>query len=106
MYVRVKRAKTTMFLHVEPTETILEVHRVHAAPLCLSLSAHTPPENLAHMPLSLYENGRAQRFPSIRGSAQRKQVEYTPARCLTHPNPSKTLTFRRPPPRRAPRLRS
>mmetsp|Transcript_2449 Transcript_2449/g.4107 ORF Transcript_2449/g.4107 Transcript_2449/m.4107 type:complete len:90 (+) Transcript_2449:197-466(+) len=25
MYVRVKRKKTTVFLHVEPTETILEV---------------------------------------------------------------------------------
>ena len=25
MYVRVKRARTTMFLHVEPTETVLEL---------------------------------------------------------------------------------
>ena len=25
MYVRVKRAKTTMFLHVEPTETVMEL---------------------------------------------------------------------------------
>mmetsp|Transcript_20682 Transcript_20682/g.24860 ORF Transcript_20682/g.24860 Transcript_20682/m.24860 type:complete len:94 (-) Transcript_20682:713-994(-) len=25
MYVRVKRLKTTLFLHVEPTETVLEI---------------------------------------------------------------------------------
>jgi hypothetical protein len=25
MYVRVKRARTTMFLHVDPTETVLEL---------------------------------------------------------------------------------
>lgn len=25
MYVRVKRSKTTIFLHVEPTDTVLEV---------------------------------------------------------------------------------
>jgi hypothetical protein len=32
MYVRVKRAKTTMFLHVEPTETVLELkQKIQAA---------------------------------------------------------------------------
>lgn len=25
MYVRVKRSKTTIFLHVEPTDTVLEI---------------------------------------------------------------------------------
>lgn len=30
MYVRVKRKKTTVFLHVEPTDTILVSQSLHA----------------------------------------------------------------------------
>ena len=62
MYVRVKRKKTTIFLHVEPTDTVLEVKQKLqdlVEKVCVCCVAHK------QAPSSLTDTARIPRIPLL-----------------------------------------